>query len=136
VAVVCGTVSVAEIPAFLASAFREVVEVLAELGNAPTGPPFARYQQSDDGFDTDAGFPCRTPVTPSKRVQPAVLPETRAAKVLHVGAYGDVGHAYAAIEKWMVENGYVSAGAPWECYLDGPEVAAPRTLVFYPCTPA
>lgn len=30
----------------------------------------------------------------------------------------------------------VTAGAPWECYLDGPEVPEPRTGVFIPCVPA
>ena len=29
-----------------------------------------------------------------------------------------------------------AAGAPWESYIDGPEVAEPRTLVYLPCKPA
>jgi effector-binding domain-containing protein len=55
--------------------------------------------------------------------------------VLYQGDYAGVGSAYEAVERWLAEHGYVSAGTPWESYLDGPEVAQPRTVVQVPCVP-
>ena len=43
------------------------------------------------------------------------------------------GGAFDVVAEWIGANGYVSAGEPWESYLDGPEVAEPRTLVRFPC---
>ena len=57
-------------------------------------------------------------------------------RTLQVGraeAVGAVAAAYEAGAQWMTENGYEPAGDPWESYLDGPEVAEPRTAVFMPC---
>jgi effector-binding domain-containing protein len=43
--------------------------------------------------------------------------------------------AYAAAEEWLAEHDWVATGPPWEAYLDGPEVAQPRTVVHVPCRP-
>ena len=67
---------------------------------------------------------------------PATLPGGHAARVLHQGPYDGVAGAYEAAEKWVVENGLRPSDAPWECYLDGPDVAEPRTEVFLPCVEA
>lgn len=135
-AVVRGSVAGEDLPEFLGKAFGEVMGALTEQGNIPAGPPFGRYRPTETGFDVEAGFPCKVPVTASGRVEPTVLPGTRATRVLHVGSYARVAEAYVAAESWMTDNGYVSAGAPWESYLDGPDVAEPRTQVIHPCTEA
>ena len=44
--------------------------------------------------------------------------------------------AYEAAISWLTDEGCVVTAAPWECYLDGPEVPEPRTEVFVPCEPA
>ena len=41
----------------------------------------------------------------------------------------------AAAEAWLVANGWEATAPPWEAYLDGPEVASPRTNVYLPCRP-
>ena len=46
---------------------------------------------------------------------------------------GRIGAAYEAVQTWLVRNGYVGGGEPWECYLDGPDAPQPRTEVFFPC---
>jgi effector-binding domain-containing protein len=135
-AVVRGSVTQDTIPAFLGEAFGAVMAAVAGQGNAVAGPPFARWRPTDTGFDAEAGFPCKVPLTPSGRVEPTVLPGTWATRVLHVGDYAGVAGAYQAAERWIVENGYVATGSPWESYLDEPDVAEPRTLVFQPCTEA
>ena len=42
-----------------------------------------------------------------------------AACVKHVGPYDRLGEAYAAIMKWMTENGMELVDRPRECYIDG-----------------
>jgi effector-binding domain-containing protein len=136
-AVVSGHVPHDGIPAFLGTAYTEVARSLAEQGMAPAGPPFARYRPSDDGgWVVDAGFPVPRAVTASGGVRPAELPGGRVARTLHVGPYEGLANAYEATMSYLVDEGYVPAGAPWETYLDEPGVPAPRTELFVPCSRA
>ena len=133
VAVVRGHVTQADIPAFLGQAFAEVLEALAGQGAAAAGPPFGRFIPAGDGFDVEAGFPATTNVRPTGRVEACQLPGGPTARVLHRGDYGGVASAYEAAAQWVTAHGYVAVEPPWESYLDGPEVAEPRTLVHLPC---
>lgn len=135
-AVVRGTVAEEGVGDFLGGVFGEVVQALGAQGLAPAGPPFACYVITAAGFEVEAGFPCSGPVVPAGRVVPATLPAGRAAIVLHRGPYAEVAAAYRAAEAWLGENGWVATGPPWEAYLDGPEVAQPRTIVHVPCRPS
>lgn len=129
--------STEELPEFLGSGFGEVINVLDKQGLHPTSAPFGRYRPTGDGgFDVEIGFPCSAVVEPEGRVVPAELPGGRVARVLHVGPYDDVGAAYEALMSWIIDEGCVATGEPWESYLDGPEVANPRTEVFVPCEKA
>ena len=121
---------------FIGSAFGEVMSVLGRAGVQPSGPPFARYRVTADGFDVEAGFPVAAPVTASGRVEGSTLPGCRAARVMHRGSYAEVAAAYEAAVRWIDENACRQSGDAWEVYLDGPEVPEPRTEVFVPCTPA
>ena len=71
-------------------------------------------------------------MTRSGDVGPGTLPGGHVLTTLHVGAYDEVGAAYGALETYLIKNGYEPAGAAWECYLDGPDVAEPRTKVYQP----
>lgn len=144
--VVCGRVTMDRIADFLGGAFSEVMQVVAAQGLHPTGPPFARYrfleagaQAMGDGgpkeLDIEAGFPVSGTLTGAGRVEAAALPGGHVATTLHVGSYDDLGAAYDAAQQFLTDEGYEVAGAPWECYLDEPEVAEPRTEVFMPCRP-
>lgn len=137
-ATVRGHVAHDGIPAFLGSAFGEVVGAVGPRGLGPAGPAFARYRAADDGgWDIEAGFPLLAPLgEASGRVESTTLPAGPAARTLHVGDYGSLGAAYEAVSTWLTEHGRVGAGEPWECYLDGPEVEEPRTEVYVPCRPA
>ena len=68
-------------------------------------------------------------------MEAAVLPGGDVASVIYRGPYSGVGTAYEAVQEWLRQNGYKVSGEPWESYLDGPEVAEPRTIVQFPCTP-
>jgi len=146
-AVVCGRVTMDRIADFLGGAFSEVVQVVAAQGLHPTGPPFARYRfLEEDGaqgtasgglkeLDIEAGFPVSGGLAQAGRVEAAKLPGGHVATTLHVGSYDDLGAAYDAAQQFLTDEGYEVAGAPWECYLDEPEVPEPRTEVFMPCRP-
>ena len=133
-AVVRGRVAVEGLPAFLGGAFGEVGAALAAQNLAPAGPPFGRYRVVEDGFDVEAGFPASGTVAGTGRVEPSALPGGPVATTTHVGSYDGVAAAYEAVTEWVESAGYTVDGEPWECYLDGPEVAEPRTLVCFPCT--
>lgn len=135
-AVVCGHVPAAELARFLGEAFGEVWQQLSAQHVAPAGPPFARYRPTDDGFDVEAGFPAAAPVTPAGRVRTTTLPAGVVATSVHYGDYAQLGGTYRDITDWLPAHGYSVAGAPWESYLDGPEMAEPRTVVSFPCVPA
>ena len=119
---------------FIGEAFGAVIGALTAQGNPPAGMPFARYSMVADGFDVEAGFPCTRPVQPTGEVIASTLPAGPVATVTYTGPYEGVAQAYSGIEAWLAEHGYVSTDAPWESYLDGPEVAMPRTVVSVPCT--
>ena len=124
------------IPAFLGEAFGAVMGQLAAQGVHPAGAPFARYALIPAGFVIEAGFPCSPGVTSADpQVRVVELPGGELATCLHVGAFGQIAGAYQALEQWMRDEGREPAGQPWEEYLDGPEVALPRTVVRWPIKP-
>jgi effector-binding domain-containing protein len=135
-AVVCGRITMDQIAGFLGGAFGEVMGVLAAQDMHPVGPPFARYRFLEGGvlvLEVEAGFPVSGAVSAAGRVEPTSLPGGRVATTMHVGDYAGVGAAYDAASQFLTDEGYEVAGTPWECYLDDPEVPAPRTEVFMPC---
>ncbi|WP_067896524.1 GyrI-like domain-containing protein [Nocardia vaccinii] len=130
-----GHVAAPAIAEFLGASFAEVMRVVRERHVAVIGPPFARYTQTDGGFDVEAGFPVSAAFEDDGEVVHTVLPGGRLAGTMHVGPYDTVDQAYRAMEKWLAERGFEATSAPWESYLDGPEVANPRTIVTMPCAP-
>ena len=121
------------IAGFLGGVFGEVMGTLARQHVTPAGPPYGRYVPTGGGFDVEAGFPVHAEIRPEGRVEALSLPGGRVARTLHVGSYETVAEAYDAVTAWLTDNGLEPAGAPWESYLDGPEVAEPRTEIYVPC---
>ena len=143
-AVVCGRLTMDRIAEFLGGAFAEVMQSVSAQGLHPAGPPFARYRFLDGQgvaaggqveLDIEAGFPVSGTLTPTGRGEASTLPGGHVATTLHVGSYDALGAAYDAAQQFLTDEGYEVAGAPWECYLDGPDVPEPRTEVFMPCRP-
>ena len=130
-AVVRGRVAHDAVGAFIGAAFGDVLAAVA--GVPVVGPPFCRMDMTGDEFLLEVGFPVAEPIEPAGRVVPSTLPAGEVATVLHTGPYDQVAPAYFAIEEWLEEHGYEPTGAPWEAYLDGPEVPEPRTIVSWPC---
>jgi effector-binding domain-containing protein len=135
-AVVRGHATTEELPAFLGGVFGEVMDQLGKQHVGVAGPPFARYRPTDDGFDVEAGFPAGGPVSAEGRVVPSVLPGGAVATTVHRGDYTGLGQTYSDVENWLPAHGYALTGAPWESYLDGPNVPEPRTQINFPCVRA
>jgi hypothetical protein len=130
-AVVRGHVPHDGIGEFLGSAFGQVMAALGPM--PPAGPPYARYEMAEDGWDIEAGFPVVDAIEASGDVVPSQLPGGSVATLMHAGAYETLGKSYAALEAWLGEHGWIPDGPPWETYLDGPDAATPRTIVSWPC---
>jgi effector-binding domain-containing protein len=142
VAVVRGRARPEEIGEFVGSAYAEVLGTLAAHGLTPVGPPVTRYVQGAGGMDSagqaevftlEAGFPCVPGFTGTTTVEAGVLPGGEALVATHVGAWTELGEAYAAVETHLAEHGLARAGDPWETYLDGPDVEVHRTILTVPC---
>ena len=130
-AVIRGRVARGTVARFVPEALGELV---ASVGTDPiAGPPFCRMDMDGEDFLLEVGFPVERPVDGAGRVESSSLPGGFVATALNVGPYETVVPAYRAVQVWMAEHHYEPTGAPWESYLDGPEVDNPRTLVCWPC---
>src|SRR6476661_8328658 len=94
-----GTVLAADLPAFLGRAFAVVAEVAGACGATLSGPPYARYTLGPGSFDIAAGFPVDRLLPPVNGVELDDLPGGPALRIVHVGAYDEVGAAYDLAER-------------------------------------
>jgi hypothetical protein len=85
---------------------------LKEMGVAPAGPAFGRFNSEQDW---DAGYPVPLGTRVQAPFQTVTLPATTVASATVPGAWGqDSGSRWATFLKWVVEHGYVPAGPPME----------------------
>jgi effector-binding domain-containing protein len=124
---------VAELPDLMGSAFGTTAEAIMSAGAAFAGPPFARYRTMGSPFEAEVGFPFVGDVGPTERIEIVDLPGGRVVRTRHVGPYETVGLAWDRAATWMREHDLDVGGAPWECYLTGPEDPGdPITEIVWP----
>lgn len=104
--------------------FGELFGYLGQHGAHPAGAPItvyhdAEYRERD--ADVEAAVPIAGPLASGERVAVRELPGTRAACVVHRGAFDTIGEAYSALMQWIEVNGYRISGPSREVYLRGPE---------------
>ncbi len=124
-------------------------------GLAITGPPYVRYH--DWGGETavlELGFPvARSAIEAGLPDEAGLadlaacadgaagatsLPGGRAVVAVHTGQYAGLPGTWQRLGDWMAETGLQPAGAPWESYLDNPDLVAPdaiRTELVWPVGP-
>jgi effector-binding domain-containing protein len=103
------------------SAFPALFGWLSERDVQPAGPPFIRYLKVDveRELEIDLGVPVAQSVPGDDRIQAGALPAGRYATLMHVGPYGGLRDAHAALQEWGARKGLVLRGRV-ETYVTDP----------------
>ncbi len=100
------------------------------------GPAVARYDSMSGGTcELDAGFLVDSaPKATDSGISALDLGGCTAACATHMGSYDSLAETYGAVERWIGEHSYVSAGPMWEEYFSPPATppAQTRTDVYWP----
>jgi AraC family transcriptional regulator len=135
-AVVLGMAQAEFLAAWLRDAYAEVLAAVAASGEAPAGPPFARFAFHGHQVHVEAGVPTTGQIPPMGRVERGHLPSGAAAVVVHEGPYDGIVKAYDALQGWVLQHGFEKAEHHYESYLvgpaDEPDAARWRTEVVVP----
>jgi len=108
-----------------------------QKGYAINGRPFARYPATGPGLITmEVGCVLAASAAGVGEIEAGFLQGGLAAVAMHAGPYDELPATFAAMERWMDENGYRSGGAPWESYItdpaEHPDPADWRTRICWP----
>jgi AraC family transcriptional regulator len=127
----------ADLPATLADCFGRVFGHCHKAGLPMDGRPFVRYISTGPGLWTiEAGKPMAAASPGDGDIEARTLPAGPAVVAIHGGAYDQLGDTYAAMEKWMEENGLRPGEAPWESYVtdpaEHPDPGEWRTEIYWP----
>jgi len=126
-----------EIATTIAESLGKTFPYALQNGLAIAGRPFVRYSDVGPGLMTmETGTPLASPAPGVGEIEAITLPGGPAAVAIHMGPYDKLQDTYAAMERWMQEQGVRAAGSPWESYItdpaEHPDPADWRTDVFWP----
>ena len=112
------------IAAVMHEGYAKIIGYLTELGQYPTGAPYAAYMNCGEGFtefDLEMGFPVAAEVPARDDLFMSKSFEGKAATVLYKGAYKDIEPAYTALMEYMAANSLESTGVYYDYYLNDPD---------------
>ena len=126
-----------EMAANIATCLGMTFGLAMQKGYAIAGRPFARYPSMGAGLITmDVGCVLAAAAPGDGEVEAGVLQGGPAAVAMHGGPYEELPATFAAIERWLEDNGYREGGAPWESYItdpaEHPNPADWRTRICWP----
>jgi AraC family transcriptional regulator len=126
-----------ELSAAIGEGVGKVYMHAQKAGLALAGHPFTRYLSTGPGlFTIEVGFRFAEAVRGDGDVEAGALSGGPAVVAVHAGPYDQLHETYAAMERWMEQNGCAPGGAPWEHYVTDPaahpDAADWRTEVFWP----
>jgi len=127
--------AVQDLPTLFGKIYGGIMQYLGELGEQPTGMPFAAYYNMDmQNLDVEIGFPVARKLAGKGEIQASEFPGGKLASVMHVGPYDQVGPAYEALTQWIKDHGYQATGVAYELYYSGPETPPQeiRTEIVFP----
>ncbi len=132
----CTVAAVEDLPAFLGEAFSAIGQYLDEIGEQPTGMPFAAYHNMDmKALEVEAGFPVARMVPGKGKIESGKINGGKFGITLHVGEYDSVGPAYDALAAFVKQKGYTPSGVAYEYYLNDPSEnpnVKPETEIRFP----
>ena len=121
--------SVDRLPQVMGETYGAIAGYLAEIAEAPAGPPFAAYYNMDmQDLDVEIGFPVAKKLPGRGDIQAGEIPAGKMAACLHIGPYSDVHLAYNALFQWVQEQGHEATGVAYETYLNDPGETPPQEL--------
>ncbi|MDO8950610.1 MAG: GyrI-like domain-containing protein [Actinomycetota bacterium] len=120
------------------SAFSRLYAWIAERAMMPMGMPAGVYMcdpattpEAEATWELWAPIADGTPPfdTDDGSIGVKAIPAGTVASAMHKGPYDEIAPTYEALAAWIIENGYIVAGAPREIYYSDPdEVAIEDTL--------
>ncbi len=130
-------VAQSEIADVLGQCLGMVFGYCQKAGHAVAGQPFTRYPSSGPGLVTlEAGCPLAAAAPGDGEIEAGLLQSGPAAVAVHAGPYDQLKDTYAAVERWIQDEGLAVAGPPWEVYVtdpgDHPNPIDWRTEVYWP----
>lgn len=128
--------AVSDLPGLLGRCYGAIAAYLAELGEAPTGAPFAAYYNMDMAdLEVEIGFPVAKALPGRGEIQAGQVPGGKLGSALHVGPYAEIAPVYDALTAYVKQQGFQPSGVAYECYLNDPQATPPaelRTEVLFP----
>ena len=121
--------SVQNLPIVLGEVYMKIMQYMGELGEKPTGAPYAAYFNMDmQNLDVEIGFPVVKKLPEKGDIRPSEIPAGKYAGCIHTGPYSEIEPAYNILTKWVDDNGYEPSGIAYEFYLNDPEKTPPDKL--------
>ncbi len=117
---VSGGGSPQEIPNLLAKFLPRALAHAQASGAEMAGPPFTHYLSMGERIEIQAGIPVKSSVEPSDDVEVGHLPGGDALVTTHIGPYDQLPKAYAALARYVDENGLDAADTMFEYYWSDP----------------
>ena len=113
----------------LGDVYGAIRQYLAQLGETPAGPPYAAFGDvGRQNLDVELGYPVARPLRGKGGIKAGEIPAGRYATCLHVGPYAEIDPAYAALDRWVAENGHRATGQAYELYPDEVGSTLPQQL--------
>jgi len=124
------TTSIKELPQELGRAYGAIGQYMAEIGEQPSGAPYAAYFTFDiESMDIEIGFPVANSLPGKGEIQSGEIPAGKIAQCLYTGPYNKIEPAYNALTAYVEQQGYEATGVAYEFYLNDPGEVAPEELL-------
>ncbi len=103
---------------------------MEEIDEEPVGMPFVAYYNLDmEELDVEMGFPVSKHVEGKGHIKASEIPASKKVAYLHKGPYEESAEAYAAMAKWIEEQGYIPTGVAYEYYYNAPDEVSESELL-------
>lgn len=113
--------AVGNLPQVIGKAYGEIIQYLNEIGEEPSGAPFAAYYNMDmEDLDVEMGFPVTKLLAGKDEIKSNEIPAGKQVSCMHKGPYIQMEQAYNAMTQWINDNGYTPTGMCYEFYYNSP----------------